>query len=150
MMRKIKYIVVHCSATKNGQKVTADDIDKWHKARGWRKIGYHYVIRLDGAIEAGRDEDEVGAHVSGNNSNSIGICYVGGLNAAGQPMDTRTEKQKAALCFLLQQLKAKYPAARIVGHRDFSPDQNGNGVIESWEWLKACPSFDAATEYKNL
>jgi Negative regulator of beta-lactamase expression len=149
-MRNIKHLVVHCTATKAGQKVTVEDVDKWHKARGWRKIGYHYLIYLDGTIKAGRDENEVGAHVAGNNSTSIGICYVGGLDATGKPTDTRTENQKAALFYLMQRLKTKYPTARIVGHRDFSPDLNGNGIIEPWEYMKACPCFDAAVEYKNL
>ena len=149
-MRKINHLVVHCSATKAGQKVTVQDIEKWHKARGYRKIGYHYVIYLDGSIKAGRSEDEIGAHVQGSNANSIGICYVGGLDAAGKPPDTRTEQQRAALLYLLQRLKEKYPDARIVGHRDFSPDLNGNGIIESWEWMKACPCFDASGEYQNL
>ncbi len=149
-MRKIKYIVLHCSATKEGQKVTVADIDRWHKARGFRKIGYHYVVYLDGSIHAGRDIADIGAHVAGNNSNSIGICYVGGLDAAGKPADTRTPEQKAALFYLLQQLKEQFPQAKICGHRDFSPDLNGNGVIEPHEYMKACPCFDAAAEYKNV
>lgn len=149
-MRKIKFLVLHCSATKAGQKVTTADIEKWHKARNFRTIGYHYVIYLDGSIHKGRDESEVGAHVAGNNSNSIGICYVGGLDAAGKPADTRTPEQKAAIFYLLQSLKEKYPAATILGHRDFSPDLNGNGIIEPHEWIKACPCFDAGTEYKNV
>lgn len=149
-MRKIKYIVLHCSATKEGQKVTVADVDRWHKARGFRKIGYHYLIYLDGSIHTGRDLEEVGAHVSGSNSNSIGICYVGGLDAAGKGKDTRNEQQKAALFFLLQKLKERFPDARIVGHRDFSPDKNGNGIIEQFEFMKECPCFNAITEYKNV
>lgn len=149
-MRKIKYIVLHCSATKEGQPVSVRDIDRWHRQRGFRKIGYHYVILLDGTIRKGRDISEIGAHVAGSNANSIGICYIGGLDAAGQPKDTRTEEQKAALFFLLQQLREQYPKAVICGHRDFSPDRNGNGIIEPWEWMKACPCFDAVAEYKNL
>lgn len=149
-MRKIKYIVLHCSATKEGQKATVADIDRWHKARGFRKIGYHYVIYLDGSIHKGRDISETGAHVTGNNSNSIGICYVGGLNASGKPKDTRTPDQKAALFYLLQQLREQFPNAMICGHRDFSPDLNGNGIVEPGEWMKVCPCFNAIPEYKNV
>lgn len=149
-MRKINHIVLHCSATKEGQHVNVQDIDRWHRQRGFRKIGYHYVILLDGTIAKGRDIAEVGAHVEGNNSNSIGICYVGGLDRNGKPKDTRTEEQKASMFYLLQQLTEQFPGARICGHRDFSPDRNGNGIIEPFEWLKACPCFDAKTEYKRL
>lgn len=149
-MRKITDIVLHCSATKEGQRVTVADIDRWHRDRGFRKIGYHYVIYPDGSIHAGRDIAEVGAHVSGHNATSIGICYVGGLDAAGQPKDTRTPEQKAAIVYLLESLREKFPAARICGHRDFSPDKNGNGTIEPSEYIKACPCFDAADEYKDL
>lgn len=149
-MRDIKYIVLHCSATREGQRVTVAQIDQWHKARGFRKIGYHFVIGLDGQIHKGREIAEIGAHVTGNNSNSIGICYVGGLNAAGKPKDTRTEEQRAAIFYLLQRLCEQFPKAQILGHRDFSPDLNGNGIIEPHEWMKACPCFDAIDEYKDL
>lgn len=149
-MRKIEYIVLHCSATKAGQNVTTADIEKWHKARGFRKIGYHHVIYLDGSIHKGREISEVGAHVTGNNSNSIGICYVGGLDAAGKPADTRTPEQRASMLYLLQSLREQFPGAKICGHRDFSPDLNGNGIVEPWEYMKACPCFNAGTEYKNV
>lgn len=149
-MRTINHIVVHCSATKVSQKVTTADIDKWHKARGFRKIGYHYVIYQDGTIHKGREISEIGAHVTGNNSDSIAICYIGGIGSDGKPSDTRTSDQKASLFFLLQSLKESFPKAKICGHRDFSPDLNGNGVIEPQEWMKSCPSFDVKTEYKTL
>lgn len=149
-MRKINYIVLHCSATKEGRKVTVSEIDTWHKERGFRKIGYHYVIYLDGTIHSGRDISEVGAHVSGHNADSIGICYVGGLDDVGNPKDTRTPEQRAAMLYLLEQLREKFPTAKICGHRDFSPDRNGNGTIEPTEYIKACPCFDAIPEYKNL
>lgn len=86
----------------------------------------------------------------GSNANSIGICYIGGLDADGKPKDTRTEEQKASLFFLLQQLREQFPDAMICGHRDFSPDLNGDGIIEPWEWMKACPCFDAIDEYQSL
>lgn len=149
-MRKITELVLHCSATREGQHVTVADIDRWHRDRGFKKIGYHYVIYLDGSIHAGRDLEEVGAHVTGHNATTIGICYIGGLDAAGNPRDTRTPEQKAAIVYLLESLREKFPTARICGHRDFSPDKNGNGKIEPNEYIKACPCFDAAAEYKNL
>lgn len=145
-MRNIKYIVIHCSATKEGRPVTVGDITKWHKARGYRTIGYHYVVYIDGSVHVGRSESEVGAHVQSHNSDSIGVCYVGGLDAAGKSKDTRTVVQKVALRSLIGRLKNKYPSAKIVGHRDLSPDRNGNGKVEKWEWLKDCPCFDVKDE----
>lgn len=150
-MRQINLIVVHCSATPEGRDVTAADINKMHIARGFKKIGYHYVIRLDGTVETGRKENEVGAHAKGYNANSIGVCYVGGLASDGKtPKDTRTAAQKSALKKLLHTLKQRYPNARIVGHRDLSPDTNHNGKVDKWEWIKACPCFDAIPEYANI
>ena len=150
-MRKINLIVVHCSATPEGRDVTAADINKMHIARGFKKIGYHYVVRLDGTVETGRKENEIGAHAKGYNANSIGVCYVGGLASDGKtPKDTRTPAQKSALKKLLHTLKQRYPDARIVGHRDLSPDTNHNGKVDKWEWIKACPCFDAIPEYSNI
>ena len=150
-MRKINLIVVHCSATPEGRDVTAADINKMHIARGFKKIGYHYVVRLDGTVETGRKENEIGAHAKGYNANSIGVCYVGGLASDGKtPKDTRTPAQKSALKKLLHTLKQRYPDARIVGHRDLSPDTNHNGKVDKWEWIKACPCFDATPEYANI
>ena len=141
--RRIDYIVVHCAATKEGQNFTVNDIRRWHTApkpqgRGWSDIGYHYVIYLDGSVHVGRDVDLIGAHVKNYNAHSIGICYVGGTDKSGKAKDTRTTAQKAALLKLLKELRAKYPKAIIQGHRDFP------GVA------KACPSFDAKSEYKNI
>ncbi len=136
-MRKINKIIVHCSATPEGREVTVKEIDKWHKANGWRGIGYHYVVYLDGSVHEGRDEKEAGAHCAGQNTNSIGVCYIGGVGADGKtPKDTRTEAQKKSLIELLKKLKEKYPGATIHGHREFAS--------------KACPSFDAKYEYKEL
>ena len=150
-MRKINEIIVHCSATPEGKDFTVDDITKWHKARGFRTIGYHYVVYRDGSVHAGRPENQVGAHVKGHNANSIGVCYIGGMTADGKmAKDTRTPAQKKALVDLLHKLKKKYPSARILGHRDCSPDKNHDGKIEKWEWLKECPSFDAKTEYADI
>lgn len=139
MMRSIDLIVVHCSATPEGRDVTAKDIDAMHKARGFAKIGYHYFTKLDGTVEKGREESEIGAHAEGNNSRSIGVCYAGGVAKDGKtPKDTRTPAQKAALLKLLTALKAKYSKARILGHRDLP------------KVAKACPSFDAKTEYASI
>lgn len=136
-MRKINKIIVHCSATPEGRAVTVKDIDEWHKQRGFTKIGYHYVIYLDGTIHLGRKEEEIGAHCLGYNASSIGVCYIGGLAKDGKtPKDTRTPEQKAALLTILKKLKAKYPKATIHGHREFA--------------AKACPCFNARVEYKDL
>lgn len=136
-MRKINEIIVHCAATPEGKNFKAADIDRWHRERKMKCIGYHYVVDLDGTVEPGRPESEIGAHCLGHNQYSIGVCYVGGLAADGRtPEDTRTAAQKEALLALLKKLRAKYPKASIHGHRDFA--------------AKACPSFDATTEYKNI
>lgn len=120
-MRKIDKIIIHCSATKEGEDWSAKDIDKWHKQKGWKKIGYHFVIRLDGRIEEGRKIEEIGAHCSGHNADSIGICYIGGLDKNGVSKDTRTEAQKLAMFCLIKVLKDMFniKTENIRGHRDF-------------------------------
>lgn len=143
-MRPINALVVHCSATPAGRDIGRREIDGWHRAKGWAGIGYHYVIRLDGTVEKGRDESVAGAHVQGHNARSIGICVVGGIGPDGKAKDTVTAQQHVALAELLVQLRARYPATRICGHRDLSPDRDGDGVVERHEWLKDCPSFDVA------
>lgn len=135
-MRPISKIIVHCSATPEGRDVTVKEIDSWHKERGFNGIGYHYVVYLDGSVHVGRDEAISGAHTTGHNKNSIGVCYIGGVDKRMNPKDTRTPQQKASLLKLLKELKAKYPKATIHGHREFA--------------AKACPSFDAKAEYKDL
>lgn len=138
MNRKINKIIVHCSATPEGRDVKTETIRKWHvNDNHWNDIGYHYIIELDGTLHKGRDESVVGAHCSGQNTNSIGVCYVGGVARDGKtPKDTRTEAQKKTLETVLKFLKKKYPNASIYGHRDFA--------------AKACPSFDAKQEYKDI
>jgi N-acetylmuramoyl-L-alanine amidase len=135
-MRKITKIIVHCADTPEWRDDKAADIRRWHKARGFNDIGYHYVVDLDGTIEPGRDVTIAGAHTTGHNADSIGVCYIGGADTDMKPKDTRTEAQKTALRLLLKYLVQKYPGAKIYGHRDFAQ--------------KACPSFDAKTEYKEL
>ena len=137
MPRTITLIIVHCSATPAGKDYSAEDIDRWHRQRGWSGIGYHYVVRLDGNIEKGRPEEKIGAHCQGHNRHSLGICYIGGLSADGsRPQDTRTPEQRASLHALLKSLHDSYPRALIVGHNIFSP--------------KSCPCFDPVTEYAEL
>ena len=154
-MKTIDAIVIHCSATRAEQNVTASDLDQWHKERGFAMIGYNYVVDLDGTIEVGRPLTRDGAHcntagVSGSsyNKHSIGICYVGGLDKKGRAADTRTARQKVALARLVYELIEKYPSIKeVIGHRDASPDKNGDGVVTSNEWVKMCPCFDVRAEF---
>lgn len=135
--RYINEIIVHCSATPAGKNYTVQDITQWHKQRGFSTIGYHYVIYRDGTVHDGRNINIAGAHCTGHNTHSIGVCYIGGLAADGKtPADTRTLAQKASLELLLTKLRATYPQAKIYGHRDFAN--------------KACPSFNATKEYKDI
>ena len=145
-MRDINLIVIHCTATKRGIDYSVNTIRKWHKKRGFKDIGYHFVIHLDGTIERGRPWDQSGAHALGYNENSIGIVYVGGLDENGNSEDTRTVAQIHSLRASVEIIKAMYPMIDVKGHRDLSVDLNGDGVISSQEWMKACPCFDVATE----
>jgi hypothetical protein len=143
--------VVHCTATPEGKPFDVKAIDRMHRQRGFNGIGYNRLILLDGTVQQGRPDDAVGAHVQGYNSISIGISYVGGVEKDGKtPKDTRTPEQKEALLRVLKELRQKYPHAKIVGHRDLSPDKNHNGRIEPKEWIKVCPSFPAIDEYKDI
>lgn len=136
-MRNIKEIIIHCSATPEGKDFTVEDIKKWHLQRGFNDIGYHYVIYRDGSIHKGREESIIGAHCTGHNSNSIGVCYIGGVAKDGKtPKDTRTDTQKESLLNLLKELKSKYPTAKIYPHYKYAN--------------KACPSFNAEQEYSNI
>ena len=155
--RRIDYIAIHCTATPEGQDKAVEQLRAEHKAQGWADIGYHYVVTLDGKVHPGRDVDVGGAHVSGYNPHSIGVVYVGGLENDPQKAykdlkakDTRTDAQKAALLSLLLDLRKLYPKAVIQGHRDFSPDKNGDGIISVDEYIKQCPSFDAKWEYRRV
>ena len=135
--RRIDKIIVHCTATPEGRPVTVDEITRWHIQRGFSAIGYHYVVYLDGSIHEGRNINVSGAHTTGQNTNSIGVCYVGGLTKDGtKPKDTRTNAQKDALEKLMITLKANYPKATIHGHCEYAN--------------KACPCFDARKEYQDI
>ena len=138
-MRSITLIVIHCSAVKPDQMSSVAQIDSWHRERGYKfGVGYHYVVRRDGSIETGRPEWMVGAHCLNYNKYSIGVCYEGGLDARGQPADTRTAAQKATLRQLLTDLHRRYPRAVIVGHHDLNPQ-------------KACPCIkNVAQEYADM
>ena len=133
-MRKITKIIIHCSATPEGRDYTVADIDRWHKQRGWKGIGYHYVVYRDGSVHTGRDVADIGAHCTGQNANSIGICYIGGCAADGKtPKDTRTPAQCEALRDLVELLTTEYPNATIHGHHEFAD--------------KACPCFNVRKEF---
>lgn len=129
-MRKINEIIIHCTATEEGKHFTVEDVRRWHvQGNGWKDIGYHYLIYLDGSIHAGRPLDQVGAHTSGRNANSIGVCYVGGVASDRKtPKDTRTDAQKRALVELVRSLKTVFGVTEVHGHREYA--------------AKACPSFD--------
>lgn len=128
--RRIDEVIVHCSATPEGRAVSVDTIRKWHRERGWKDIGYHWIVLLDGTLVPGRPEAQVGAHVAGHNTSTLGIVYVGGVAADGKtPKDTRTPSQKATLLAATKALIAKYPTIKKVsGHNQYA--------------AKACPSFD--------
>lgn len=139
--KRTEYIAVHCSASKPDPATDAKVIDRWHRQRGFLMIGYHYVIKTDGTVEKGRDEDAIGAHVEGFNSVSIGICMVGGVDEngpTGKPVNNFTDAQFDSLAKLLKQLKDKYPLGQIQGHRDFH------------NVAKACPSFDVKAWVKKV
>lgn len=132
-MRRITEIIIHCSATSEGKDFTVDDIRRWHLARHFADIGYHYVIYRDGSVHKGRAENIAGAHCLGHNAHSIGFCYIGGVAKDGKtPKDTRTPQQKQALRQLVQQFQFVYPHATVHGHNEYSN--------------KACPSFNVQTE----
>ena len=132
-MRKIDEIIIHCSATEAGKDFKAKDIDKWHKAKGWNGIGYHFVIDLDGTVEAGRPVEKQGAHCLDHNATTIGICYIGGL-VNKKPTDTRTDAQRQSLRNLVAALRHCYPTiVKVSGHNQYAN--------------KACPCFDVTREF---
>lgn len=137
-LRDIRQIVVHCSATKPTADIGKQEIDRWHRARSFRMIGYHFVIRRDGLVEEGRPISVAGAHVRGHNKYSIGICMVGGVDDDLEPSNNFTEDQWSALEKLVLNLREQFPATEILGHRDFP------------NVAKACPSFDVKEWFRSL
>jgi N-acetylmuramoyl-L-alanine amidase len=138
-MRDINLIMIHCTDTPEGRDVTAEEVNEWHRQRGYEMIGYHFLIRLNGDIESGRPLFMKGAACRKGRANDFGVhvCYAGGRDNRGDTADTRTPKQRESLLMLLKWLKRRFPKARIVGHRDFDRG-------------KACPCYDAKNEYMNL
>jgi len=135
-MRIINELIWHCTATPEGREVTVKEIDAWHKARGWKGIGYHFVVHLNGEVSVGRPIDQVGAHVEGHNTGTVGCVYVGGTDNKGIPKDTRTAAQKETMLRLTKELTEKYKIKKITGHREYA--------------AKACPCFDAYAEYNSI
>ena len=166
MTRPVNQIIIHCSASANGNSLLTGSLkagnlvtpiqtlDGWHRTRGFKRsaefrkrqnpaltsVGYHYVIYTDGTIVTGRHLDEIGAHVQGNNGKSLGVCMIG--------TDAFSAQQWAALTTLIKSLKSVFPNAAVRGHRDCSPDLNGDGQVTRNEWLKICPGFDVAAWLK--
>ena len=138
-MREINLIVVHCSATRADRDFTENDLEVCHRHRGFNGAGYHFYIRKNGDIKNTRPLEKPGAHALGYNAHSIGICYEGGLDVRYRPADTRTEWQKHSLRVLIRTLLMDYPGCRVCGHRDLSPDRNGDGRISPEEWVKESP-----------
>lgn len=147
-MRSIKRIFVHCTAGSQRQKIA--DLQAEFKRKGWKNPGYHVVITPDGKCHKLLDYGKVSNGVMGYNSTAVNVAYMGGIDAQGKAVDNRTEEQKASLVKLLKELKGRYPKAEILGHRDISPDTNGNGIVDPWERIKECPCFDAKDEYKDI
>lgn len=145
-MRKIERIFVHCTAS--NQNATVNDIKAEFKRKGWKNPGYHYLVDKEGIITHLLDDSKVSNGVKGYNSTSINVAYIGGIDSSGKGVDNRTEQQKKSLRSLLKVLHSRYPDAQIMGHRDISPDTNGNGIVDPWERIKECPCFNAMDEYK--
>ncbi len=166
--RTLARLVVHCSATPSGRRLEPDAarvIDRWHAQRGFRRsaqararwmpavghMGYHYVVNTCGTVQAGRHLDEIGAHAAGHNADSVGICLVGGVEREGR----YTLVQWEQLAFLVRALRMCAARSgmglipRVLGHRDLSPDANGDGVIDARDWLKTCPGFEAPAWYRS-
>lgn len=135
-MRPIKEIILHTTYTPEGREHDVEDIRAWHKAKGWSDIGYHYLIKIDGTIQAGRPLDKIGAHAKGHNQGSIGIVYVGGMCVEHRkPMDTRTSMQKQALQQLVASLDVVFGGVKVLGHNEVSS--------------KTCPCFDVSEEFNE-
>lgn len=147
-MRKIERIFVHCTAS--SQTWGKDELLREFANKGWLHPGYHIAIDAKGVVHRLAEDGTITNGVKGYNSTAINVAYIGGIDSNGKGVDNRTNEQKKALREVLKGLKAKYPDAVILGHRDISPDTNGNGIVDPWERIKECPCFDAIKEYKDL
>lgn len=145
-MRKIERIFVHCTASH--QTATVDDIKREFRNKGWKNPGYHYLIDTKGEIHKLLEEEGISNGVQGYNKTSINVAYIGGIDEKGKGIDNRTDEQKKSLKSLISKLKEKYPNAEVLGHRDISPDKNGNGIIDPWERIKECPCFNVKDEFE--
>lgn len=143
-MREIKYIVVHCSG--GTQDATVEAIKNYWKKIGWKSVGYHFIIDKNGLETQLQSIIYPTNGVKGYNENSIHVCYIGGVDKFGKPVDNRTDAQKQKLRLRVNALKAQFPNAKVLGHRDLSPDKDKDGVVEKHEWVKSCPCFDVKTE----
>jgi N-acetylmuramoyl-L-alanine amidase len=172
MKRTIRHIIIHCAASQNGKVLRAADVNNSHKTRGFKRssqavrsfnpelpnIGYHFFIGIDGKVETGRGLEEVGAHAQGNNSDSIGICMAGTDKfTTAQWMALRglvielagTIKGKAIATCESAMNAYKEMGISVKGHRDYSPDLNGDGQITRTEWIKVCPGFEVSSWIKG-
>ena len=147
--RPIDYIFVHCTAT--SQRTTIESLRLyWREKLHWIFPGYHYVVMPGGEIEKLCELTTIANGVKGYNRSSIHVAWLGGIDRCGRPTDNRTVNQKASLFCILHKFATHYPNAKILGHRDISPDLNHNGIVDPWERIKECPCFDVATEYEKL
>lgn len=147
-MRRIDNIVIHCTATP--QTTTVESIQAYWRRLGWKNPGYHYIILPSGEVRNLAGEDKITNGVAGHNRNSLHIGYIGGVDGNGRPIDNRTQGQLGQMEIMVKRLRIKYPKARILGHRDFSPDKNRDGIIQPHEWVKACPSFSVRAWLESI
>jgi N-acetylmuramoyl-L-alanine amidase len=153
LTRNVTDVVWHCTATREGQNIPLTTIEKWHRDRGFNEIGYNLIFDLDGKVYMGRNWNKVPAHVRGSNSHTLGFVYIGGLDKNGKPKDTRTPEQITSMLQFSEVMRDSFQLfykrdilLGFKGHRDYSPDLNGDGIIEEWEWIKSCPCFDVKKE----
>lgn len=151
-MGPYKYITVHCSATPpSAVSIGVEEIREMHLKRGFSDIGYHLVINRNGKLEVGRSLSIMGAHVKGHNENNVGVCLVGGVDENGKPENNFTEDQFTELRRTINNLTVRFRIVEqnILGHRDWYTDCNGDGIVDSRDWLKVCPSFDVREKLKE-
>lgn len=148
-MREVKFLVLHCSASPQTQTVEVIQ-DYWKRVLGWKTAGYHHLIRADGTVANLVPIEKPSNGVAGHNANSIHISYIGGVDKQGKPVDNRTDAQKKTMFELVNRYKKLFPKAQILGHRDFSPDKNRDGIVQPNEWMKSCPSFSAREWAKSM